>query len=120
MFFLIKKENSEKKVNMNVVPLLAKFLANFRIHSGPQIGPRSIPKNLSFQVNFSNLFSGLKPLQVPLESRLEPLMLVLRAPKTRKVWFSNWKITLFANAAFRYFEALEVLLGSILAHHGPL
>ena len=29
-------------------------------------------------------------------------------------------ISLFVNAAFGYFEALEVLLGSILAHHGPL
>ena len=64
-------------------------------------------------------FSGLKPLQVPLESRLERLMLVLRAPKTRKVWFHYGKITFFANAAFRYFEALEDLLGRMLALLGP-
>ena len=56
---------------------------------------------------------------MPLESRLEPLMLVLRAPKTKKVWFSVCKITLFANAAFRYFEALEDLLGPMLALLGP-
>ena len=59
-------------------------------------------------------------LQVHLESRLERLVLVLRTPESRKVWFSNWKITLFANVVFSYFEALEVLLGSILAHHGRL
>ena len=63
---------------------------------------------------FGTFFSGLNPLQVPLES-LEPLMLVLRAPKTRKVWFYNNKITFFAHAAFRYFEALEDILGRMLA-----
>ena len=54
-------------------------------------------------------------LQVPLESLLERLMLVLRAPKTRKVWFPNRKITLFANVVLQYFEAIDVLLGPILA-----
>ena len=57
---------------------------------------------------------------MPLESRLEPLMLVLRAPKTRKVMFSYTKIALLAHVVFRYFEALEILLGSILAHHDPV
>ena len=52
---------------------------------------------------------------MPLESRLEHLMLALDASKTQKLWLSNGKTTLFANAAFRYFEALESLLESILA-----
>ena len=65
-------------------------------------------------------FSILEALQVPLENCLEPLMLVLRAPKTRKVLFYHCKITCSANAAFRYFEALEDLLGRMLALLGPL
>ena len=67
-------------------------------------------------------FSGLTALPVPLESLLARLMLVLRAPKTRKVWFSNCTSTLFENVVFRYFEALDVLLellGPILALLGP-
>ena len=97
------------------------FFVNLGVHFGSQIRPKTGPKNKKSQVNFWNPdFSSLEALQVHLESRLEPLMLVLRAPNTRKVWFSSWKITFFANVAFRYFEALEVLLGSILAHHGPL
>ena len=69
---------------------------------------------------FWNIFSGLKALQVPLESRLEPLMLVLSSHKTRKVWFYYNKTTFFANAVFRYFEALKDLLGPMLALLGPL
>ena len=47
-------------------------------------------------VNFWNPdVSGLEALQVPLESRLEPLMRVLRAPKTRKIWFSHRGISHF-------------------------
>ena len=56
---------------------------------------------------------------MPLESRLEPIMLVLRAPKTQKVWFYNRNIKLFAIGAFRYFEALEDLIGPMLALLGP-
>ena len=56
---------------------------------------------------------------MPLESHHERLMLVLRAPKTQKVLFSYRKTTLFANAVFRYFEALEILLGNIFALLGP-
>ena len=85
--------------------------------------PKSVPKlvqKIKNLVNFWNPdFSSLEALQMPLESRLEPLMLVLRAPKTRKVWFYCKKITFFANAAFRYFEALEDLLGPMLALLGP-
>ena len=86
---------------------------------GSQVCPKTGPTNQKTLVKFWNPdFLSLEALQVPLESRLEPLMLVLRAPKTRKVWFSVGKITFFAIAAFRAFEALEILFGSILAHHG--
>ena len=85
----------------------------------PKSVPKLTPKRCFLRLIFGTIFSGLKPLQVPLESRPEPLMLVLRAPKTRKVWFSICKITLFAIAAFRYFEALEDLLGRMLALLGP-
>ena len=56
---------------------------------------------------------------MPLESRLERRMLVLRAPKTGKVVFSDEKTTLFPNVVFRYYEALKGLLGPILALLGP-
>ena len=52
---------------------------------------------------------------MPLGSLLEPLMLFLGASKTRKNKFVHEKLTLVANTVFRYFEALDVLLGSILA-----
>ena len=65
------------------------------------------------------LFSGLKALAVPLESRLEPVMPVWRAPKTRKVGFYHDKIIFCANAAFQYFEALEDLRGPRLALLSP-
>ena len=55
---------------------------------------------------------------MPLGSLLGRLMLVLEASKTRKVWFLQWKITLFANVVFQSFEALEVLLGSSLVPCG--
>ena len=54
-------------------------------------------------------------LQVPLGSLPEPLMAILGASKTQKEWFLHCKITLFVNAALHYFEALDVLLGPILA-----
>ena len=101
-------------------PMLDQFVVHVGVYFGPQIGPETNKRKIEIVGSSSGtFFSGLKAL-VPLESILERLMLVLRPPKTRKVWFSGWKITLFANAAFRYFQALEVLLGSILAHHGPL
>ena len=82
---------------------------------GPKIGSKTCQQINQF---WNPYFSSLEALQLPLENHLEPLMLVLRAPKTQKVWFSICKITLFAIAAFRYFEALEVLLGSSSPHHG--
>ena len=108
---------------MNVVTLLIPFWVICLSILGSILAPKSVPKlvhKIEFlQVNFQNpFFPGLKALQVTLESLLEPLMLVLGAPKTQKVWFSICKIILFAIAVFRYFEALEVLLGTILAHHG--
>ena len=107
---------------MHVVPLLIPFWVHVWSISGSILAPKSVPnlvpKN-KIQVICWNLFSGLKPLQVPLESRLEPLMLVLRPPKTRKVLFYHCKISFFANVAFRYFEALEDLLGRMLALLGP-
>ena len=86
------------------------------MYSGAQVGSRS---GRNFLINLLNFFSGLKALQGPLESRLEPLMLVLRAPKTRKVWLYFCKITFFAHAAFWYFEALEDILGPRLALLSP-
>ena len=47
-------------------------------------------------------------LQVPLGSFPEPLIVVFGASKTQKVWFLHWEITLFVNAVFQYFEALDV------------
>ena len=57
---------------------------------------------------------------MPVGSLLEPLMIVLGASKTRKIWFSNKKITFFVNVVVRYFEALDVLLGPIFAHLVPI
>ena len=99
--------------------MLGSFLVNFWVRFGPQVGPKTAPNKKCFRSIFGALFSGLKALQVPLESLLERLMLVLRAPKNRKVLFPHWKITLFANVVFRYFEVLQALLGSILALLGP-
>ena len=64
-------------------------------------------------------FSRLEALQVPLGSLPEPLMLILGSSSAKKIWFSDCKITLFVNAAFWYFEALDVLFGVLLAHLGP-
>ena len=120
VFLLIEIEISDKSVNMDLVPLLGQCLANFGVHSGPKIGPKTNPQKCVFLVDFWIHFLGLKALQVPLESRLEPLMLVLRATKTRKVWFPFGKITLFAIAAFWHFEALEDAIGPMLALLGPV
>ena len=73
---------------MNGVPLLIPVWVHFLLILGSVVAPRSVPKlvqQMKNPVKFWNLFSGLETLQVPLESRLEPLMLVLRAPKNRKV-----------------------------------
>ena len=86
-FLGIKIENSDKKVDMNLVLLLGQFFADFGVHSGPQIGTKTNPNKYISQVNFWNFFVGSKALQVSLESRLEPLMLVLKAPKTSKICF---------------------------------
>ena len=109
---------------MKVVPLLIPFWVHCWSILGsiwvPKSAPKLVQKIKCFRSIFGTLFSGLKALQVPLESLLERLMLVLRAPKTRKVWFSHGKITLSANIVFRYFEALEDLLGLMLALLDPL
>lgn len=84
---------------------------------GPKTSPKLVHKIKHCQF-WNTVFSSLEALQVTLESHLEPSMLVLRTPKTEQVWFSLCKITIVAIAVFRYFEVLEVLLGTILAHHG--
>ena len=54
-------------------------------------------------------------LQVHLGSLREPLMVILGSSKTKKVWLLHWKIVFFVNVVFHYIEALDVLLGPILA-----
>ena len=103
---------------MNVVPLLIQFWVKFWCMLGSILGPKSIPK-LVKQINVSGqllepFFWVLKAIQVPLESLLERLMLVLKAPDTRKVLFSYRKITFFENVVFRYFEALDVVSWPVL------
>ena len=56
-------------------------------------------------------FSSLEAFQVPLESRLEPLMLVLRNPKTRKVLFSIWNSHFLQMLFFRTLRLLTSFLG---------
>ena len=83
--------------------------------------PQNLLNTSICYVHFWNpCFWDLETLPVPLGNLLEPLMLVLGASKTRKVLFLHWEIQLFVNVVFRYVEALDVLLGSILVLLGPL
>ena len=118
------------------------FYVNFKMHViwmwmrfGSRLGPISnqfwsqfgVPKllqksseNSLFVVPFLNPFLwGLEALQVPLGSLPEPLMLILGASKTWKVWFPHRKMTLFENDTFWCFEALHGPLGPILAPSWP-
>ena len=71
----------------NVLIAFCKFWGPYWVPNPFQILTQS-----QILINFRNPdFSSLEALQVPLESRLEPLMLVLRAPKTRKVFLFNGK-----------------------------
>ena len=90
------------------------------VHFGPHICYKTNPKNLIFASISGIVFWGFGALQVPLGSLPEPLMIVLGASKTRKVLFLYWKIILFEIVVFRYLEALDVLLGFILAPLGPI
>ena len=91
-------------------PAFCEFWGSFR---GP-LRLQNWSKNCLFWFHFWNpFFWGLEALQVPLGSLPEPLMLILGASKTRKVWFSHCKITHFENYAFWYFKALD------LAHSNP-
>ena len=84
-------------------------------------GPKLVQKLFYFGSIFGTLFfSGLEAIQVPLQSLPEPLILLLRASKTRKVWFSHGKITLSENDASWYFKVHHALVGVILVHLGPL
>ena len=74
---------------MHVFPLLIQFWTHFWLISGSILDPKSVPKFVQ-QIEKSSyflglFFSGLKALQVPLESHLEPLMLVLSSHKTREI-----------------------------------
>ena len=107
--------------NSNFVPFWVQFSVHFVFHFGVQFGSKNDSKTVLFWFHFWNpFFSGLEAIQVPLESLPEPLILLLRASKTRKVWFSHRKITLFENDAFWYFKVHHALIGVILVHLGPL
>ena len=102
------------------VPFWVQFSVHFVFHFGVPFGSKIGSKTVLFWFHFWNpFFSGLGALQVPLESLPEPLILLFRDSKTRKVWFSRCKITLSENDAFWYLKALDVLIGVILAHLGP-
>ena len=81
-------------------PISKPFLTNFGTHFGPQMDPKTGPKNWSFRSIFEPVFSGLKGLQVPLESHLDRHVLVLRAPRTQKEWFSYMKKHTFCKCCF--------------------
>ena len=95
-----------------------------------QFGVPKLPQKWSeksfFLVTFLKPFVwGLEALQVPLGSLPEPLMLILAASKTRKVWFfivkqHFWKMILFG--ALKLFMALLgpswLLLGPIWSQNG--
>ena len=107
------------RCSFNFVPFLVHFFIHFGFHFGVHFGSKIDSKTVLFWFHFWNtFFSGLEAIQVPFESLPEPLILLLRASKTRKVWFSD-KITLFENDVSWYFKALDVLIGVILAHLGP-
>ena len=108
-------------VSLILVPFLVQFFVHFGFHFGVHFGSKIGSKTVLFWFHFWNpFFSGLEALQVPLQSLPEPLILLLRASKTRKVWFSDGKITLFENDAFWYFKVHHALIGVILVHLGPL
>ena len=98
--------NVYRDADMNVVPRLILFWVHVWSTLGSILGPKSIPKLVRqihlFRSFFGEPFSsGLIALQVPRESLLERLMLVLGAPKIRKAWFPHWNVTFFAGAVFR-------------------
>ena len=109
------------RCSSNFVPFWVQFSVHFVFHFGVHFGSKIGSKTVLFWFHFWNpFFWGLEALQVPLESLPEPLILLLRASKTRKVWFSYCKITLFENDAFWYFKVHHALIGVILVHLGPL
>ena len=100
-------------------PVFCLLVFHFGVHFGSKIGSKTV----LFWFHFWNtFFSGLEAIQVPLESLPEPLILLLRASKTRKVWFSNSKITLFKMMHFGTLRFIMPSLESswcILAHYDP-
>ena len=104
---------------MHVIPRLILYRRHFWQILEPILTPNGshnwVKKYVFSMSILEPFFSGPEALQVPLESVLERLMLVLIASKTQKILFSNRKTTLFAKAAFRYFQALESILEPIFA-----